>query len=236
MSHRKLFVAAASGLRHRRRHRCGASPRRRLESAAGREVPRRPAARLVRVAAGAIEGRPLRVVPHGHAVPARASGVAEAPEGTAADDVRNGAARIGCARTPVRSRRAHCSGSRRSLPRCCSRRAMLLSRPTFDQLWALQKKDGKLRGGWQVVRGQSRAVGDAATVRVRRVACRPRDRLRAGRTSGTWSRFGALEDYLRERRCRAVRCMCGIAMLWASTKLPSIMPAADAAGDHSTRF
>ena len=53
--------------RRRRPRRSGAGPRRRLESAAGRQVPRRSAARLVRVAAGAIEGRSLRVLPHWNA-------------------------------------------------------------------------------------------------------------------------------------------------------------------------
>jgi hypothetical protein len=96
-------------------------------------------------------------------------------------------------------------------------------RPTFDQLWALQKKDGALQGGWlwfaanlepwetppQFQYGASLAalaIG-SAPVNLRNA-----------------EQVVALENYLQNdvaSRPLHVR----LAMLWASTKLPSIMAA-----------
>jgi squalene-hopene/tetraprenyl-beta-curcumene cyclase len=92
---------------------------------------------------------------------------------------------------------------------------------TFDQLWALQKKDGDLRGGWQWYSAnlepwetppQFRYGASLAAVAIGSAPAglREPDRIRA------------LESYLQDdvlSRPLHVR----IAALWASTKLPSIM-------------
>ncbi len=79
-------------------------------------------------------------------------------------------------------------------------------RPTFDQLWALQKKDGALQGGWLWLRGEPRAVGDAAAIRVRRVPRRPRHRIRAGQSPQRGAGRRARELSAERRRQPSAAC------------------------------
>jgi squalene-hopene/tetraprenyl-beta-curcumene cyclase len=98
-------------------------------------------------------------------------------------------------------------------------------RATFDQLWALQKKDGELRGGWQWYSAnlepwetppQFRFGASLAAVAI---ASAPASLHKAEQVQ-------ALQEYLQSdvmSRPLHVR----LAMLWASTKLPSLMTFAD---------
>jgi squalene-hopene/tetraprenyl-beta-curcumene cyclase len=95
---------------------------------------------------------------------------------------------------------------------------------TFDQLWALQKKDGDLRGGWQWYSANLEPWETPPQFRfgVSLAA------LAVGSAPATLRSAGqvqALQEYLQQdaaSRPLHVR----LAMLWASTKLPSIMTVA----------
>jgi squalene-hopene/tetraprenyl-beta-curcumene cyclase len=96
-------------------------------------------------------------------------------------------------------------------------------RATFDQLWALQKKDGEMRGGWQWYSAnlepwetplQFRYGVSLAALAIGTAPADLRD----------VERERALQDYL-QNDVASRPLHARIAMLWASTKLPSIMAA-----------
>jgi len=97
-------------------------------------------------------------------------------------------------------------------------------RPTFDQLWALQQNDGGLKGGWRWYAANLEPWETppqfrfGASLAALAIGSAPADLRDA-------ERVGALAMYLQDdvqSRPLHVR----LAMLWASTKLPSIMAAA----------
>jgi len=96
-------------------------------------------------------------------------------------------------------------------------------RPTFDQLWALQQTDGGLKGGWRWYSANLEPWETppqfryGASLAALAIGSAPADLRNAERIS-------ALATYLQDDvqgRPLHVR----LAMLWASTKLPSIMSA-----------
>jgi len=94
---------------------------------------------------------------------------------------------------------------------------------TFDQLWALQKKDGDLRGGWQWYSANLEPWETplqfryGASLAALAIGSAPVSLRNAEQTRG-------LDDYLQNDV--AIRPLhARTAMLWASTKLPSIMDA-----------
>jgi len=105
-------------------------------------------------------------------------------------------------------------------------------RPTFDQLWSLQQNDGGLKGGWRWYAANLEPWETppqfrfGASLAALAIGSAPADLRDA-------ERVGALAMYLQDdvqSRPLHVR----LAMLWASTKLPSIMaaPARQAAVDE----
>src|SRR5262249_46389452 len=95
---------------------------------------------------------------------------------------------------------------------------------TFDQLWLLQKKEGDLRGGWQWYSANLEPwetppqFGYGISLAALAIGSAPANLQNAAQRRG-------LADYLQNdgpSRPLHVR----IAMLWASTKLPSVMTAA----------
>jgi len=92
---------------------------------------------------------------------------------------------------------------------------------TFDQLWALQKKDGELRGGWQWYSANLEPWETplqfryGASLAALAVGSAPATLRNAEQIRG-------LDDYL-QNDVAGRPLHARIAMLWASTKLPSIM-------------
>jgi hypothetical protein len=94
---------------------------------------------------------------------------------------------------------------------------------TFEQLWALQKKDGELRGGWQWYSANLEPWETplqfryGASLGALAIGSAPANLRNAEQIRGL---DGYLQNDVATRPLHA-----RIAMLWASTKLPSIMAA-----------
>ncbi len=99
---------------------------------------------------------------------------------------------------------------------------------TFDQLWALQKQDGPLKGGWQWYNANldpwetSAAFRYGSAFAALAIGSAPAD-IRA--SAETQARLRALGEFLQtdyEKRPLHTR----LAILWAATKVPDLIPAA----------